>query len=519
MFILNSIKSFIKKNKKIIFEKKTTKNLLVVDRSLKDQVIRNSIISSVINKDFNLNVIMLTDKKFNDWTTLVYKSFGIKKFIRVFDFSISNFNLSILFMSCYYTILSVIKINKNGFLWFINKHEIQKIDIGDLIYDEYIRHDKSFLKPNAYDLKLIKILFKSFFRVIKISKIFDNNHIKIALVSSRNSAANSAITMRIAAKKKIPVIFNAHNYIRFIKNYKQTLRFPRFVTNKDIKEFNKKKNYLKSAKSNLFNRFKGFTKGDFAGVQDLKKAYFKKKIYSKKNIINHLDQDKNYKRIVLYAVHLFADAGHLAGKFLIFKDYYSQFEETLEYIKKLNDKNTLWVFKPHPSSSQYREDGIVERKIKKLNSKNIVLYPDEISLLSFLKASDLLITGRGNIGNEFACLGKKPLLAGEGYYTGLGVAFEPKNKQDYFRIIKNKKRAKLGPEKIKKAMKIMYIVDNIIPNTVKRGNIIPERNPKDYRISADKYFKLINNNLRNRSFLKDQYYLNLKKIIKKEIKK
>ena len=147
MFILKSIKKFIKYNRKIIFQNKNNNNLLVVDRSLKDQIIRNSIISSIINREHKLNIIILTDKKINDWTNLVYKSFGINKFIRVFDAKLYFIYFILIFLTLYETFLAMIKIKKKAFLWFINKHTIKNIDIGELIYDEYIRHDKSFLNP------------------------------------------------------------------------------------------------------------------------------------------------------------------------------------------------------------------------------------------------------------------------------------------------------------------------------------------------------------------------------------
>ena len=47
--------------------------------------------------------------------------------------------------------------------------------------------------------------------------------------------------------------------------------------------------------------------------------------------------------------------------------------------------------------------------IKKFKKENILLCPDKIPTQKLLNICDVVITGRGTIGIEFACLGKKQL--------------------------------------------------------------------------------------------------------------
>ena len=48
------------------------------------------------------------------------------------------------------------------------------------------------------------------------------------------------------------------------------------------------------------------------------------------------------------------------------------------------------------------------------------------------------MTGRGNIGLEFACLGKKPIIAGVNYYSDLGfVSFPQTQRLLILYLIKN----------------------------------------------------------------------------------
>ena len=63
----------------------------------------------------------------------------------------------------------------------------------------------------------------------------------------------------------------------------------------------------------------------------------------------------------------------------------------------------------------------------------------------------------------------------------------------------------------------MYIIDNIHPKIIKRGKIIPEKNPADYYITTKQYFERLNKNFQNQSFVRDKYFLHLENILKKNL--
>lgn len=509
------IKKFIELNKNIIFKKNTKKIAMVIDRGLHDHIIRSSIVGAAINKIFKINIEVISDHNKKSWQTKVYESFGIEKFYR--PISINNITKNpLIFIKCLLkTIFSIVEINNKKLTWFVKNYKIKDIHIGEIIYDEYIRYGKKYLNPKVLDLKFISILFKSILRVYLINDYFDKKQVSFIIVSSKNSINNSSVGLRLALKKKIKVIFNAHNFIKILNNYNEALVNPRVITNKDINNLKKLKIKMDIINKNYFMRIKGYTKGDFAGSQDIKSAYFKKKILNKKQILKMYSG--NFKNIVLFASHLFADAGHLAGKHFLFIDYYNQMIETINFIKKLNRKDTLWVFKPHPSSYKYNENGILEKLITNLNVSNMVIYPKNVSLKSFLLSCDLLITGRGNIGVEAAGLGTNVVVAGNNYYQKLGIVFEPGSKLEYFKYIKQIKFKKLNLNQINKSRKVMYIIDNIQPNIIKRGRILPEKNPADYYITTKQYFERLNKNLKNQSFVHDKYFLHLENILRRNL--
>ena len=63
----------------------------------------------------------------------------------------------------------------------------------------------------------------------------------------------------------------------------------------------------------------------------------------------------------------------------------------------------------------------------------------------------------------------------------------------------------------------MYIIDNIHPKIIKRGKIIPEKNPSDYYITTKEYFTRLNKNLKKIDFIKDSYYSHLENVLRKKL--
>ena len=179
------------------------------------------------------------------------------------------------------------------------------------------------------------------------------------------------------------------------------------------------------------NRYEGKIK--FFTAKDAYKG--KISFQNAKSTISKFIKSHNFQRIVFYAPHCFSDANHSYGKF-IFDSYFDQFEKTLKIAEK--DLNSLWIVKIHPTSYLYIEQNVIKNYVKNINTnKNIVICPQNLKPSSIIEIADLIITGRGTIGLESAIIGKKPLLAGENFYTNCGITFDPIN-QKYFDIVLKK---------------------------------------------------------------------------------
>ena len=497
---------FLKNNKKIIKVFDSKQKIVLVDRGRFNNAIYAIYLAKILNDKFNLDCIVFSDKNQNSDIIKFYKSFGFKKYIKIFNYKdvlISNIRISALsfFVTLKIFILSFIR----GFEWMINSLKLNNILIGDLIYDTYIRTGHKFLNPK-FDLKLLNIFYKTVFRFFKIEKVLNENKVKFIIVGTYTYAYNDAISIRIGIKKKIKVLEAAGN---ILYDYSSD------VLNKGNDFCLIKKNIqkvIKIAKEDKINKFLKdrslgkknlkHTRNIDIKIQNFKQNFTKKKLLAKLNL-----NKKKIKKIILFASHKFSESPHAKGK-LIFKDYYDQFKETLEYIKKKNFKDVLWLFKAHPSSGEFNEKNIVEKEIKKLKNQRIRMCPKNLNSHNLSKFCDLVITSRGTIGLEFASQGKPVLITGNAAYSKKKFTIEPKNKKEYLKTLDNPNLIKpLKYQKILLAKKILYFLENFkLDMSSSEVALTLEEELK----AKKNYFKYLNIKISKKNFIEDIYYRQLK---------
>ena len=318
-------------------------------------------------------------------------------------------------------LISIIKILFMKKSWFIKKFRLKNIYFGDIIYDTFIRDDNNFLKESLINKKFLKLLFISIYKVQIIENVLKKNKFNFIIASTHTYASDSAFAIRLALKKKIIVLYVISSRLRIFKNLSQSYIQDLVYDRKQfIHKFDKVfKNWRKEIKLYLLFREKGKLKRNTAID-----AYKNKLDISKKQFFKKLNIKSNkFKKIILFAPHCFSDANHSRGN-LIFDSYYDQFIKSIDFFKK--KKNILFLVKIHPSSFRYNEQNIIKQYFKKIREENIILCPETLKVTSLIKFSDLIITGRGTIGLEATVVGKKPLMAGESFYSHAGFTHDPK---------------------------------------------------------------------------------------------
>ena len=177
-----------------------------------------------------------------------------------------------------------------------------------------------------------------------------------------------------------------------------------------------------------------------------------------------------------------------------------------------NIKDILWIVRPHPSSSIYGEQGIVENVVKKMNCQNIKICPKKVNTDNLVEITDGVVTGRGKIALEFASSGKPALIAGKCSFSDLGFLLEPKNKKEYMYFLSNFDKLKLlNKNQIEKARKTSMYLENHNENHVFENKLIPYFKRRNLKT----VLKELNQNLNKEyNFLRSKYFLNISNRIK-----
>ena len=179
------------------------------------------------------------------------------------------------------------------------------------------------------------------------------------------------------------------------------------------------------------------------------------------------------------------------------------------------------IIKIHPQSYKYKEENLIYKLLKK-KYKNIIKCPENLNTYSLIKFSDLIITGRGTIGLETSCFGKKPILAGENFYSNYGITHDPSDANNYSKkILDYNLSSKLNNKQILLAKKLFYLLvfknsfiekDKILVSNYLKPNI--KLKMEQQFLSTDEFLKNINYHLNKKLiYQKIKFFKTLKKYL------
>jgi|GEM_PF-1947142 len=337
-------------------------------------------------------------------------------------------------LKIYIFLVSMIKFAKIYFTKDILRIYYDGIKYGDIIYDTYlIKNSVATIKK--IDYKLFKYIVSCISRHIQIKSILQNGNYKAVLVSHQ-VGIRSGVMLRVALR---------YGYGGYLRTGHSQSTFQCFSeldevydhrfkpTPKEIDQIidklggNLEKTFLETLEKEVAG------KGSRDGINafNKKNTLYNSRITFSKNY--NLDQNK---KNIFIMLHAFNDYPHSHFRWMIFKDYYDWFINTLEFAKTNNKVN--WIFKQHPSIKYYPNKDTSFEKLFSECPDNII-YIDEnnqIDTRSLVYCADLIVTCLGSAGFELPAMGAIPsLTAGDNFYTKLGFALEPTNKTEYFDIL------------------------------------------------------------------------------------
>ena len=352
--------------------------------------------------------------EFLKWRKL-YRSIGVKK--------IERLNISI-FEKTYFKF-----INKPSNFCFENKnfyeYKINDIDIGDLLYDTYLRYraQPTYLKSDHAFLK--KLIYKSNMVILKLEKIYDKYRFE-SFYTSYSSYLHHGIPVRFFLKKNIEV-FSGQNNSQYNKKLSKsdTSHAENYLSYKSmINQVKKNQKILNFSDEDLKLRF---SQDKYNKLSYLHTDTYN---YNKKKKIN-LNQINGLEGIVF--LQDFYDSPHCWGK-IAFDDFYKWTIYTLNIIKKYNLKIGV---KPHPNSWHNSKDSILiyERLRKKFPDVVWVDkdYPNKI-IFNKIKFG---ISCAGTVLFELAYHGIKAISCGEHPGKDFNFTINAKDKLQYKDILLN----------------------------------------------------------------------------------
>ena len=497
--------------------KKGNIGILISDRGRVDSNFRTIISASIINDLYGANTFVLTDRKnYDKLNGDLFKLYNIKKIYSSPLIFIST-NLVIYIKTVLEIILFIIKIinKKNKLYWFISQYNYLNIKVGDLIYDQYIRNDLSFIKPKIFSLKFLKVFFDGIYKILIIDKNVKKHNIKLIISNQKAYTSVGNLLLRYGTKNNLITMLTGYNFIKFYTNYEESLYHPFKVSNYLLKQI---KNYKqKKIEKFYYDRIASKVKVSYVDPKLIKKLYTNYKNNNFTKFIKSLKKN-GYKTVNVFALHAFSDCSHAFGN-LIFNDYYDQFVSTIRFLKKHEkNKNAFWLIKPHPARRTYNEENIVESILKKYNVKNVKICPSNINNNVLFNNIDNLITTASTVGLEYACTGKKPILSGLAPYYKKNLFHRITSRQGYFRMLENIHffENKISKKDTNICKRILFVMENLVNFNLIKSSILSSDTQRHYK-GFESYINLLFKNcqkLRIISLYYDEFYQDLKKKLK-----
>ena len=298
------------------------------------------------------------------------------------------------------------------------KFSYKKINVGNLIYDTYLRfNDTATLKFN--DFFIIEIIAKVIHSYEKLEILKEK--IKVSeYYSNQLSYIQHGFIARFFLKEKIPVKFTGAKGAYITKyrkqNYTHAFDFRKFRSH--FKKLKNKKDKLLQAKKLL--------KIKFSGKIIPQENWMLFPAYKQSNINFKL---KNFKVIIF--LHCFVDSPTARGKF-IFLDFAEWINKTLKYFRDKNLSEYVAI-KPHPHGKNASK--IYVQELKREYSDFQWIDEKIPNNYIFSKRPIIGLSVLGTVLPELAYHNIIPISCGTHYSMSYDFVFTPKTVKNYFRLI------------------------------------------------------------------------------------
>ena len=527
---------FIKKNKSYWKNKpdnnKSTNKKILIENYINHPYhsINNIIIGKYLNIIKNYELIGLLRK--NDLRgKFLFESFGVKK--------IYYYNYGGFLKRIFYILKAIIIIYKVGsFNKFLNL-KINKLDIGLLTYDTFLRYTR---KPTCkdFEIRLINFFGQALYSLDYYNKILKDKNIKALVQAEKQFIPLSVLFQSFLLSKKRKIysrIGTDKLCVRIFSDFNQRHENKASFSKKLLNRLflNHKKIIIKKIdqyfKFQFKNNFYGKTWAPLVQnnkkiISNWKKNWERNKLDNKildkiqtkdstrNNFCKKFNWDKNKKIITIFLPHMI-DGNYNQGMKNLYVDNYSWTINTIKLLQKFNHVN--WIIREHPEEKRYSTISKLSIFLDMIEKNNFHIRkcPKDLNAFSLTKITSVALTCHGTAGLEYQSFGIPSITAEKSLYNHYGFKKLPKNKKEYIQILKNIHKIKKPKTNDIIKAKTFLLTNYEISKT--NCEFIPENLPifesRMDNLNTDKFWTLLLDKVRKFNYKKDPFFLMFKKQI------
>lgn len=402
-------------------------------------------------------------------------------------------------------------IAEEGFEAFIQHFQVNGVFVGDLLYDSLIRYHHTYRHPEGDPKKLQRTLRTGLWLFHACEGLVRRLDARCVIISETVYAISEAMLLRIATQRGQRALFVNSSFARFYATYEETFR-DRFKVTPDLMTIARQHPHRRAVVDDYLGK-------RFAGKlahHDVINAFRDKRVWTRTELAEHYQLGQRTGRKAIFLMpHCFSDANHKT-RFLLFRDYYQWFRETLRVIREVDDVN--WFIKPHPSSHHYLEENQVEELVNQVKAAHVFLTPKDFSTTSVLNVADAIVTVNGTIGLEAACAGVRPVLAADAVYGGFGFTLEPASQEAYRTQLRTIGQVTpLTEAEVATAKDVLYCYQFLTrpkSKIIPAGSVRPGLTAKEFNQIYQDYYRTMADNLQRMDLAADPYLPSMARLIR-----
>lgn len=393
----------------------------------------NYIINLLLSNKFSTKTIGFL--KFNSSIDLKFVSskHSIDKFAYIYTYKNIYYRIKSL-----YTLFFNLKNLKYDmhFGWHIY---VDNIEVGDLIYDQFLRF-KNLPTFRKLTFEYLVYIYNALFYYHRYKDVIKENNISDIILSH---GVYAEFGMLVKAAASVNSDINIYQWFNLnpinISTHKAntiSIRKPRvyeeYLMNQIINKYGKNK-ILEEYDFYLEKRLKAEDENQV----DLKFVYKDNEINTNDEFYTQYSVKKSDTFIFIFA-HAFVDSVKYE-KWSLYSDYYTWLTETLKKLASTSKKVKIFI-KPHPSESLYKCDVTVESVVQEINNKynsEFIYLDKKIHNSIVFSLANVVITSNGTIGIEASCYGIPVLVAASTVYENSNITIQPKSLSEYENYLLN----------------------------------------------------------------------------------